>query len=187
MTPEKKPGMAPEGSPGKSTGRVPMRISLIVALAENGVIGRDGDLPWRLPDDLKRFKALTTGHHILMGRKTWASIGRALPNRTNLVLSRQRDFAAEGANVVHDMQTAIDTARRAGETELFIIGGEAVYKLALPVAHRLYLTRVHARIDGDVRFPPFDQKHFRLIERTVHAADEKHEHAFTFETLEREE
>lgn len=164
-----------------------MHISLIVALAENGVIGRDGDLPWRLPDDLKRFKALTTGHHILMGRKTWESLPRPLPNRVNLVLSRQPDFSPAGAIVFSTIHRAIDHARAGGETELFIIGGEAIYRLALPVAHRLYLTRVHARVEGDVRFPPFDQKHFRLIERTTHPADERHEHAFTFETLERDE
>lgn len=172
---------------GSGSGRKPMRISLIVALAENGVIGRDGDLPWRLPDDLKRFKALTTGHHILMGRRTWESLPNALPDRVNIVLSRNESFTPAGAVVFKSIHEAIDHARAAGETELFIIGGEAIYKLALPVAHRLYLTRVHASVEGDVRFPVFDQKRFRLIERTVHPADEKHPYAFTFETLERED
>lgn len=162
-----------------------LRVSLIAACSENGVIGRDGDLPWRLPDDLKRFRMLTTGHHVLMGRKTWESIGRALPRRVNLVLSRRPGFAAEGAIVCRSIEEALDHARAAGETELFVIGGEAVYRLALPIAQRLYLTRVHATVEGDARFPAFERERFRLVERERREADEAHAHAFTFETLER--
>src|SRR5438128_8661840 len=114
-----------------------MRISIIVAVAENGVIGRGGMLPWRLSDDLRRFKQLTMGHTIVMGRKTWESIGRALPGRRNVVVSRQAGYAAAGTEVVGSLDDAIALAEAAGETELFVIGGAEIYRLAMPRAERL--------------------------------------------------
>lgn len=141
------------------------RISLIAALAENRVIGRQGNLPWHLPADLRRFKALTMGHTLVMGRRTFESIGRALPGRRSLVLSRDPDYrpAAE-VEVVGSLEEALDRARAAGEDEVFIIGGAEVYRAALPLAHRLYLTLVHAEVEGDVRFPEVDLGEWRLLE-----------------------
>ena len=162
-------------------------ISLIAAIADNGVIGRDNELPWHLPDDFRHFKRTTKGHHVLMGRLTWESLPkRPLPKRVNLVLSSQRDYVAEGASVVHSLSQALELAKAAGETELFVIGGARVYAEALPLARRLYITRVHARPEGDASFPSFDLDGWRVVESNAHAADERHAHAFTIETLERE-
>ena len=167
------------------------RVSLVAAVAENGVIGADGDLPWRLPDDMKRFRTLTTGHCVIMGRKTFDSMqGRALPKRTNVVLSRKgRDGAPAGVDpAVHwvaDLAAALAIAEEAGDDEAFVIGGEAIYALALPDADRLYLTRVHAEVEGQVRFPDYDPDGFRLTYSERHEADDRHAHAFTFEDWER--
>ena len=162
-----------------------MKLSLVVAAAENGVIGRDGDLPWRLPADLRRFRALTTGHHILMGRKTWESLPGLLPERRHIVLSRQRDLRIDGVTVCPDLAAALAAARSAGETESFIIGGEAIYADALPHVDRIYLTRVRAEVAGDARFPPFRQEEFEETAREEHPADERHAFPFDFLTLER--
>ena len=160
-----------------------MQISLIVAIARNGVIGRDGDLPWRLPADLREFKRRTLGHHILMGRKTFVSLGRPLPGRPNVVLSRDPAFAAEGASVVQDLPTALGVAESAGETEVFVIGGAALYAAALPVAQRIYLTRVHAQVDGDVYLRDLlaavDAPEWTEVERVDHPADDGHVHPFS--------
>lgn len=159
------------------------RVSLIVAMTPAGVIGRDNDLPWRLPDDLARFKALTLGKPIIMGRRTWESIGRPLPGRSNIVLSRNAHFAPSGAIVVPDLRRALEAA---GEVdEVFVIGGAQVYALALAHADRLYLTIVHADVDGDVRFPPVDAAEWREVERSEHAADGRHAWPMTFSLLER--
>jgi len=158
-------------------------ICLIVAMDEGGVIGRDNALPWRLPEDLKRFKAITMGKPILMGRKTFESIGKPLPGRLNLVLTRARDWHREGALSVHSMDEAI--ARAADAPELAVIGGEAVFKLALPFAQRIYLTQVHAKVAGDTAFPAFDRAQWREVARSQHPADERHAFAMTFSTLER--
>ncbi|HDP54948.1 MAG TPA: dihydrofolate reductase [Bacteroidetes bacterium] len=128
-----------------------MNISIIVAIAENGVIGNNNQLIWHIPGDLKRFKALTMGHHIVMGRKTWESIGRPLPGRKSIIVSRNRSFRVEGAEVVHSLNDAIKTA--SGDDEIFIIGGGELYRQALPIANRLYLTKVHKCFEGDVSFP----------------------------------
>jgi len=161
-------------------------LVLIVAAAENGVIGRAGQLPWHLPDDLKRFKALTMGKPMLMGRRTFESIGRALPGRTSLVLTRSRGSAAPpGARLVHSLDEALEETRRLGAAELAVIGGAEVFRLALPVARRIELTRVHADVDGDVYFPPLDPRDWREIERSEHPADARHAHATTFSVLER--
>ena len=161
----------------------PPLVSLLVAVAENGVIGRDNTLPWHLSDDLRRFKALTLGKPMLMGRKTFESIGKPLPGRTSLVLSRSRDWARPGATVVRSLEEALE---RAGAVpELVVIGGAEVYRLALPHAQRIYLTRVHAEIPGDTVLPPLDATAWRETEREFHAADARHAHAFTFIVLER--
>ena len=128
-----------------------MDISIIVAVAENNVIGNDNQLIWHIPGDLKRFKALTMGHHIIMGRKTWESIGRPLPGRTSVVVTRNKNYQAEGAQVVHSLDEAIKFASADGE--VFIVGGEELYRQALPLANKLYLTRVHRSYKGDVCFP----------------------------------
>ena len=160
-----------------------MRLSLVVAAAENGVIGNGNQLPWRLPDDLKHFKATTMGKPILMGRKTYESIGKPLPGRTNLVLSRRRDLTLPGCVVVDSIQAAIAAAGDAAE--LAVIGGAEVYAQALPSAGLIHLTRVHATIEGDVTFPTLNSREWteRLIER--HPADERHAYEFSFIELER--
>lgn len=160
-----------------------MQTSLIVAVARNGVIGREGDLPWRLPADLREFKRRTLGHHILMGRKTFVSLGRPLPGRPNVVLSRDPDFSAEGASVVHDLPSALRFAEAAGETEAFVIGGAAVYAAAMSVASRIYLTRVHADVEGDVYLrdvlQTVDAQEWTEVERVDHPADDRHLHPFS--------
>jgi len=155
-----------------------MKISCIVAMSENHVIGRDGRLPWHLPDDLKRFKALTTGHTILMGRKTYESIGRPLPDRRNIVLSRNPAFKADGVTTARSLQAALEVAGKEGE--VFIIGGEALFGRALEIADTIHLTLVHAEIEGDVRFPAEALKGWTLVEDVHHEADEKHAFAFSY-------
>jgi dihydrofolate reductase len=163
-----------------------MRIALIAAAADNDVIGRDNDLPWRLPDEFRHFKRTTVGHHVIMGRRTWESQGcKPLPDRVNVVVTSRRDYTAPGAHVVHSLDAALRLARDAGEDEAFVIGGTALFAEALPIADRMYLTRVHAEPEGDTRFPSFDADEWRVIEREEHAADARHQYAFTIMTLER--
>ena len=159
------------------------RVSLIVAMAQNGVIGRDQGLPWRLSEDLKRFKSTTLGKPMLMGRKTFESIGRALPGRVNLVMSRAAGWAAPGAVTVHSLAEAL--AQAAEATELVVIGGAEIFRLVLPCAWRIYLTRVHAEVAGDTYFPEFDAAQWVGIEAATHPADERNTYAVTFVTLER--
>lgn len=159
-----------------------MKISLVVAIAENGVIGRDGDLAVRIPADLRRFKQITFGHPLIMGRKTFQSIGRPLPGRHNIVISRDEAFKAEGVTAVHSLGQAFDAARPAGE--VMVIGGAEIYRQTLADAARLYLTEVHARIPGDVFFPAFDRTEWRETFREDHAA-EGDAPAFSFVNLER--
>ena len=147
------------------------------------MIGRDNGLPWRLPDDLKRFKVITMGKPVLMGRKTFESIGKALPGRLNIVLTRSREWKHEDVTVVHSMAEGMRAAPDA--SELCVIGGEEIFRLALPLTQRLHLTQVHARLDGDARFPDFDRSAWRETERIEHAVDERHAYAMTFLTLER--
>ena len=158
-------------------------ISLIVAASTNNVIGANGVLPWRLSDDLRRFKEITMGKPIVMGRKTWDSIGRPLPGRQNIVITRQPDFVADGCDAVGSVAEAISAADDAAE--IMVIGGSEVYELFLPDADRLYLTRVHAEIDGDAFFPAISGEDWRLIDDEHHAADERNEHAFSFQLFER--
>ncbi len=157
-----------------------MDIILIVALDRAGAIGRDGNLPWHLPDDLRRFKALTTDHTILMGRRTFASIGHALPKRRNLVLTHDPAFNAEGVEVVH----TFDEALQAAGDPLFVIGGGTVYAQALPLATRLVVTEVDTYIDGaDAWFPKWEPGEWREVLRSGHPPDDRHAYAFTFRDL----
>jgi dihydrofolate reductase len=158
-------------------------ISLIVAMAQNGVIGRDNALPWRLPEDLKRFKEFTLGKPILMGRRTFEAIGRPLPRRANLVLTRDRDWRSPGVIPVHSVEEALLQTRTCDE--LVVIGGAEIYRLLLPLARRIYLTHVHADIPGDTYFPAFDPAQWDDVELHTQPADERHAHPITFVTLER--
>lgn len=161
-----------------------MLISIIVAVAENGVIGSNNALPWRLPDDLKRFKALSWGKAVIMGRKTFDSIGRPLPGRTNIVVSRRPGLQIAGATVVGTLDAALAAA---APLEAAVIGGAEIYRQALPRTDTIHLTRVHARIAGDVSFPPLDPAQWRETAVEHHAADERHQYAFSFVTLQRAE
>lgn len=161
-----------------------MIISLIAAMASNGVIGRDNQMPWHLPADFKHFKALTLGKPIIMGRKTFESIGsRPLPGRTNVVVTRDTAFQAEGCVVVHDVEAALVAEPDAAE--VMIIGGTNLYTQLLPRADRLYLTEVHAEVEGDASFPPIDCKRWREMSREDHPADARHSHSYSFVRYER--
>jgi dihydrofolate reductase len=149
-----------------------MRISIIVAVAENGVIGRVGKLPWQLSDDLRWFKQLTMDHTIVMGRRTWESIGRPLPGRRMVVVSRQADFRPriDAVQTAASLDSALQIAQVSGDDEAFVIGGEELYREALSKADRLYYTRVHAKVPGDAFFPPVNWEEWQLLEeRHVHA------------------
>ncbi|MFO1410545.1 MAG: dihydrofolate reductase [Steroidobacteraceae bacterium] len=161
----------------------PPRITLVVAAADNDVIGAGGALPWHLPADLRHFKALTFGHPVLMGRRTFEAIGRPLPGRRNLVLTRGAPALPPGVEAVGSLDEAL--RRCAGVPELFVIGGGEVYRLALPRATRIELTRVHARPAGDAWFVLPDPAAWRELTRSGHPADERHPHAMTFLRLER--
>ncbi len=158
-------------------------ISLIVAASTNNVIGFKGDLPWRLSGDLKRFKALTMGKPIVMGRKTYESIGRPLPGRQNIVVTRNPDFVAEGCDVVSSVDAAIEAAGDA--EEIMIIGGSNIYDAFLPRAHRIYLTRVQAEVEGDTFFPELMPSEWREAAVEKYGADESNDHDVVFSTFER--
>ena len=162
-----------------------MRVSIIAAMSENGVIGRGGTLPWHLADDLQRFKRLTMGHTIVMGRKTWESIGRPLPGRRMVVISRQCDYRPEGVEVVAGLDEALQVAEAAGENEAFIIGGAEIYRLALSRADRLLLTHVRANVDGDTRFPEVDWNEWQRIASEEHNADDNNDYSFSVDVYER--
>lgn len=154
-----------------------MIVSLVAAMAENGVIGRDGKLPWHLPDEIKHFKRLTVDHTVIMGRKTYQEIGRPLPNRRNVVITRNPAFRPNGVTVVPDLSEAL--ALGATESEVFVIGGGEIYQLALPVADRLYLTVVHAEFEGDTLFPAFDKAAWVLEDEQFHPVDDRHSASFS--------
>ncbi|MEZ0608597.1 dihydrofolate reductase [Fibrella sp. WM1] len=167
-----------------------MHISLIAAMAQNRVIGRndaDGkpDLPWHLPDDFAYFKRQTMGHAIIMGRKSFEALGKPLPKRTNIIVTRNTAFKPDGATVVHTLEQAIEVARSIeaqseGTAEIFVIGGGEIYKAALPLATRIYLTEIQRTYDGDTQFPLFDKTAWHEVSRHHHPADERHEAAFDF-------
>ena len=158
-------------------------ITLIVAVADNGVIGRDNTLPWHLPDDLKRFKRITMGKPIVMGRKTFDSIGKPLPGRQNIVVTRDTNYRREGVTVVHDAEAALSAA--GAVPEVMVIGGAELFRTLLPRAGRLHLTRVHGNIEGDVVWPALDDRDWRVVERESHSADERHAWPMTFEVWEK--
>ena len=157
-----------------------MKLSLIAALDRDHGIGRDNDLPWKLPDDLKRFKALTVGKPILMGRKTAQSLGRALPGRLNLVLTRGGQVPFDGMHAVASIEQALQAAGAAGAEELCVIGGGEIYRLAMAQATDLHLTWVHTTVPADTHFPPVDPALWVEVARDHHAADERHAYAFDF-------
>jgi len=162
-----------------------MTVSLIVAVSSNGVIGRDGGLPWHLPADLKHFKRTTMGHHLIVGRRTWEEVGKPLPGRTMVVVTRSQRFAPEGAKVVRSVEQALEIA--AEDDEPFIGGGSQIYRIALArdLVHRIYLTRIHAEVEGDTFFPEFDLDDWELVSEEHHEADEKNEFDFSFLVYER--
>ena len=162
-----------------------MIISLLVAMDERGGIGLRNRLPWHLSADLKRFKELTMGHHILMGRKTYESIGRSLSGRTMLVLTHDKDFKAENILVANTLPAALDLIAGRGEQEVFVIGGSQIFVQALPLAQRIYLTRVHARVDADVFFPALDQNLWQETLLSTHIADDKNDYPCSFYVLEK--
>ena len=166
-----------------------MKVSLIVAVAENGVIGKDNDLIWHLPKDMRFFKETTLNHHVIMGRKNFESIPhkyRPLPNRTNVIITRNSDYKAEGCVVVNSVKQGLEVAKENGDKEPFIIGGGQIYKLALEnnLVDKIYLTKVHHTFDGDTFFPELNNE-WKEVNKTVNKADEKHAYDYDFITLER--
>lgn len=155
-------------------------ITLIAAAAENNALGKNNDLLWHLPEDFKRFKQITSGHYIIMGRKTFESFPKPLPNRTHIIITRQEDYLADGCFVVHSLEEALEIAPQ--NEEIFIIGGAQIYKQALPFADKIDLTRVHIELDADAFFPEFNTSKWNLVFSEKHFKDEKHQYDFTFET-----
>ncbi|MEO6069141.1 MAG: dihydrofolate reductase [Chitinophagaceae bacterium] len=164
-----------------------MILSLIVAADENNVIGRDNKLPWHLPNDLKYFKNITWGMPVVMGRKTFESIGKPLPGRTNIVVTRNMNWKGDGAIVVHQVNEAIEVATSYDVIEIYIIGGAALFATTLADANRLYLTRIHHQFEGDVFFPAIDEKIWLLKKETFCDADEKNAFPHTFQFWERKD
>ena len=160
-----------------------MRLSIIAAMSANRVIGNNNNLPWRLPADLKRFKSLTMGHHLIMGRKTFESIGKPLPGRTTVVITHQTGFAPEGVLVAHSIDQALDVVT--GDDEVFVAGGAQIYQQMLPRADRLYLTSIHEEFEGDTNFPEFEESDWQLISEEGYEPDEKNPYPYTFLIYER--
>ncbi len=164
-------------------------IALVVAMAENGAIGRGGDLPWRLSSDLRYFRKITMGKPVIMGRRTFRSLPRVLDGRLNVVLTRDNGFVADGAVMAHSLEEGLEAARasaaRTGVEEIMVIGGEDVFRAVLPQAGRIYLTEVHASPHADTWFPPLDRGEWREVSREHHEPGPKDEHAFSFVVLER--
>jgi dihydrofolate reductase len=160
-----------------------MHWSIIVAMTPDRVIGRYGQLPWRLSADLRRFKQLTMGHHIIMGRKTYDSIGRLLPGRRTIIVSRQKDLVVPGADVAHCVEEAQQICQ--DDPEVFFVGGQQIYAAALAIATRLYLTIVHAHVPGDAHFPEISSQQWQLVEQEHHRSDERNQYDYTFQLLQR--
>lgn len=158
-------------------------VSAIVAVSENNVIGKDNDLIWKLPRDMKHFKETTTGHYIIMGRKTFESNGRPLPNRTNVIITRDKNYTAESCIVVNSLDDALEEAKN--DTEAFIIGGGIIYELAMPFIDRIYLTKIHHSFDGDTYFPEINMEEWDIKEERKFEPDEKNIYPFTIFTLDR--
>lgn len=162
-----------------------MIISIIVAMDEAGGIGKNGTLPWRLRTDLQRFKRITLGHSLIMGRKTFDSIGRPLPGRTNIIITRNRQFAAPGCRVTNSLKMALQIANESNEQEVFVIGGGQIFEQSLALADRIYLTCVHTISDSQVFFPPLDWARWQILEQEQTPAGEQDEFATTFYLLQR--
>jgi dihydrofolate reductase len=164
---------------------VTVTVSLIVAVSSNGVIGRDGGLPWYLPADLKHFKRTTMGHHLIVGRRTWEEVGKPLPGRSMVVVTRSPRFAPEGAQVARSLEQALELA--SVDDEVFIGGGAQIYRVALErdLVDRIYLTRIHAEVEGDTFLPEIDLGRWKLVSEEHHEADEKNEFPFSFMVYER--
>ena len=160
-----------------------MIISIIVAMDKNRGIGLNNRLPWRLPDDLKNFKSLTLGHYLIMGRKTYESIGQALPGRNSIVISRNPDFSAPNCQMAQSLENALELAEAAGEEEAFVVGGSQIFQEALPKADRIYLTQVHVSLPADVHFPEYDPDEWEEQMTEFHPPDAKHPFGFTFHKL----
>ncbi len=159
------------------------RLSLIVAMAKNRIIGADGKIPWHLPNELQLFKSVTMGHHIIMGRKTYESIKRLLPGRTTVIVTRQKNYTIPGAKIAHTLDEAV--ALCAGDSEIFVIGGGELYRAALPKTDRIYLTVVDAEPAGDTQMPEFDVAQWRLHSTERFGRDERHAHDYRFEIHDR--
>lgn len=162
-----------------------MIISVIAAVAANGVIGHEGKMPWHLPNDLKRFRSVTIGKPIIMGRKTYESLGKALPDRTNIVVSRDLTLKLPDALVACSVESAISGASVAGYEEIFVIGGAEIYKQVLPLANWLYLTKVECQIEGDTHFPEYTKEDWSWVMAESRPADEKNKYGITFELYRR--
>ncbi|MDQ6608878.1 MAG: dihydrofolate reductase [Bacteroidota bacterium] len=162
-----------------------MILSLLVAASENNLIGKDNQLPWYLPGDLKYFKNLTWGMPILMGRKTFESIGKALPGRKSLVLTRNKKWLHDGVEAVHSIEEAVTKAESLGVKEIFVIGGAEIFKTALPDSNRIYLTRIHQQFDGDTYFPELSGHEWQLTSSRYCEADEKNAYNHTYQVWER--
>ncbi|MCC3861343.1 type 3 dihydrofolate reductase [Pseudemcibacter aquimaris] len=166
-----------------------VKVSLIVAAAENRTIGKDNDMPWKISSDLKYFKKVTMNKPVIMGRKTFESIGKPLPGRTNIVITRDTGFTHEGVITAHSVEMALDVAHGMAEMrkekEIMVIGGAQIYALTLPIADRLYLTRIHAEIEGDAHFPELDEKDWLEYSREDHSRGEKDSHDHSFIVLDR--
>ena len=162
-----------------------MKISAIVAISKNRVIGADNDIPWYLPADLKYFKRTTLHHHIIMGRKTFQTIGRPLPKRTNIVLTRDAFFIASGCLIAHTLDDALEIAFDTDAEEVFIIGGGQIYELAMPHLNKVYLTEVKVEVKGTVYFPDLPTSEWKEISSISHEPDEKNKYAYTFKVLEK--
>lgn len=158
---------------------------MIAAMSSNRVIGKDNDLPWHLPDDFNFFKQTTKGHFVIMGRKNFESLPanfRPLPHRTNVVVTRQNNYQAEGVSIVNTIEEALELARNADQEEAFIIGGGEIYKLGLDYADKIYLTEINGEVNGDTHFPEFDKSIWKEVERKHHPQDERHKFSFDFVT-----
>jgi dihydrofolate reductase len=162
-----------------------MKVALIAAVGRNGAIGRHNALPWHLPADLRRFQALTRGHFLIMGRRTWESLSGPLPLRRIVVVTRQSGFVAPGAEVVPSLSAALEIAERAGEEEAFVAGGAGLFREALRSADRFYLTLLHEDFEADTFFPRWDEAEWSLVERSDHVPDESNRYPWSFLTYER--
>ena len=158
-------------------------ITIIAAAAENNALGKDNDLVWHLPDDFKRFKRLTSGHYIIMGRKTFESFPKLLPNRTHVIITRKKDYQPEGTIVVNSLEEALRVSKL--DDQPFIIGGGEIYKIGMEATDRIELTRVHAEVEADTYFPEIDEKIWKVVKEQFHEKDDKHDHSFTYLTYER--